>query len=159
MSVLEANVAQLAERGATPPPSTPAAWGKRQVALALILGTLLTAAIAAQAALGWYHESARAYSPGPTGALYSVQLVNGQMYYGVLAATGTGYVRLTDVYYIQSYQQPNGQPGNRVVNRKKNDWHSPGSQTIASDKILFMEEVGPQSQVARLIQQDKAAAP
>jgi hypothetical protein len=66
------------------------------------------------------------------------------------------YIKLGDVYYIQSYQQPNGQPGNRVVSRRKNDWHGPLEQTIPSEKIMTMDAVGPQSQLARLIQQDKA---
>jgi hypothetical protein len=164
MSAPEAYVTRIAGHAATAQPTgnpaVPAsAWGRRQVGLALILGALLTAAVGAQAALGWYQERAHGYSPGPVGGWYSVQLVNGQVYYGVLAAAGNGYVRLNEVYYIQSYQQPNGQPGNRVVNRQKNDWHGPASQTIPSDKIMFMEALGPQSQLARLIRQDKAGAP
>ena len=58
---------------------------------------------------------------------------------------------------MQSYTQPDGQPGNRVVSRKKNDWHGPEWQLLAADKIVSMEAVGPQSQLARLIAQDKAA--
>lgn len=161
----EANVTNLGDRTMkmdmleVAPAVAAGAWGRRQVALALALGVLLTATVAAHAALEWQQQRSRALAPGPAGGLYSVQLLNGQIYYGILADSRPGQVQLEDVYYIQTYQQPNGQAGNRVVSRKKNDWHGPLSQTIPSDKILFMEAVGPQSQLARLIQQDKASAP
>jgi hypothetical protein len=141
-------------------PATQASgWKSWQSTTALLLGLVAAAALAALAVSHWLNNSARTIAPGPLGGWYSVQLVNGQVYYGVLLETTPAYIKLGDVYYIQSYQQPNGQPGNRVVSRRKNDWHGPVAQTIPSDKILALDAVGPQSQLARLIQQDKAAAP
>ncbi|MTV38769.1 hypothetical protein [Duganella radicis] len=139
-------------------PAAPAGgWKAWQVNLALVLGLLGAGALAASAAGEWNKSAERVIAPGPLGGLYSVQLANGQVYYGVLLEAKPAYIRLGDVYYIQTYQQPNGQPGNRVVSRRKNDWHGPESQTIPADKILTLDAVGPQSQLAKLIQQDKAA--
>ncbi|MYM26507.1 hypothetical protein GTP46_28170 [Duganella sp. FT135W] len=136
-----------------------AGWKGWQITAALLLGLAAAAALAALAAVDWLRSSERAISPGPLGGLYSVQLVNGQVYYGVLQEVKPAYIRLGDVYYIQSYQQPNGQPGNRVVSRRKNDWHGPETQTIPADKILSLDAVGLQSQLAKLIQQDKTGNP
>lgn len=134
-------------------------WKSWQVTAALLLGLATAGAVGALAASDWLRHNERVLSPGPLGGLYGVQLVNGQVYYGVLLEARPAYIRLGDVYYIQSYQQANGQPGNRVVSRRKNDWHGPDSQTIPADKILSLDAVGPQSQLARLIQQDKVGTP
>jgi hypothetical protein len=131
-------------------------WKSWQRTSALLVGCVAAAALVALAVVNWLNSSARVIAPGPLGGWYSVQLANGQVYYGVLLEAKPAYIKLGDVYYIQSYQQPNGQPGNRVVSRRKNDWHGPLEQTIPSEKIMTMDAVGPQSQLARLIQQDKA---
>ncbi|MET3132686.1 hypothetical protein AAKU55_002964 [Oxalobacteraceae bacterium GrIS 1.11] len=138
-------------------PEAASAWSATRVRVALLLGLVAALSLAAQAGLEWRRENGRVLDAGPLGAMYSVQLQSGQVYYGILLDARPGFVKLGDVYYVQSYTQPNGQPGNRVVSRQKNDWHGPEWQMIATDKIVFMEAVGPQSQLARLISQDKAA--
>jgi hypothetical protein len=155
----QASHARLETLAARPAAALAGAWKTWQVTAALVIGLIAAGALGATAALNWIKGSERAVSPGPLGALYGVQLVNGQVYYGILQEVKPAYIRLGDVYYIQSYQQPNGQPGNRVVSRRKNDWHGPEAQTIPTDKILTLDVVGPQSQLAKLIQQDKGIAP
>jgi len=135
------------------------AWNRTSVALALLVGLLIALALGAQAALDWRRGSERALEVGAPGGLYSVLLMNGQIYYGTLLEVKPGYVKLGDVYYVQAYTQPNGQQGNRVVSRRKNDWHGPDWQALPTDKIVMMEAVGAASPLARLIQQDKAATP
>lgn len=90
--------------------------------------------------------------------LCSVTLQNGQIYYGTLVDAKEGYVKLIDVYYVQSINQPNGGVMNRLVNRQKNDWHGPRWMSIPTDRILFLEQVGPKSQLADLVERDKASA-
>lgn len=140
---------------AEPRHAVPGRGGRTLQVLALLLGLIIALSLAAQAVLAWRNEQQRLLSVGPPGALYSVHLLNGQMYFGNLLEVRPGFIKLGDVYYIQSFTPPNGQPGNRVVSRQKNDWHGPAWQAIPSDKILMIEAVGPQSQLARLIQQDK----
>ena len=132
------------------------AWTPLQTWLSVALGALATAALVANAALAWRAQDAPLLDPGPAGQWYSVQLVSGQVYYGKLIETRTGFVKLGSVYYTQAYTQANGQPGNRVVNRAKTDWHAPVAQLIPVEKILLMEVVGTQSPLARLIAQDQA---
>ena len=132
------------------------AWTPAQTWLSLVLGALATAALIANAALAWRSHDAPLLDPGPAGQWYSVQLVSGQVYYGKLIEARPGYVKLGSVYYTQAYTQANGQPGNRVVNRTKTDWHGPEAQLIPVEKILLMEVVGVQSPLAQLIAQDQA---
>jgi hypothetical protein len=129
------------------------------VVAGVVSGLVAALALAALAFSTWRAQERPVLNPAPLGTLCSVQLVTGPIYYGKLVAVGHNYLQLEQVYYVQSYTQPNGQPGNRVVSRNKNDWHGPLSQTIPVEKILFVEVVGPQSQLARLIEQDKAATP
>ena len=125
----------------------------------LALAALATLALLAQLAMSWRAQTAPLLDPGPAGRLYSVQLVSGQVFYGTLLDSKPGFVTLGDIYYTQAYTQPNGQPGNRVVNRRKTDWHGPESQLIPVERILMMEAVGAQSPLAKLIAQDRAATP
>ena len=136
-----------------------AGWTPLRVWLALALAALATLALLAQLAMSWRAQTAPLLDPGPAGRLYSVQLVSGQVFYGTLRDSKPGFVTLGDIYYTQAYTQSNGQPGNRVVNRRKTDWHGPESQLIPVERILMMEAVGAQSPLAKLIAQDRAATP
>ena len=95
-----------------------------------------------------------------TGRLCSVMLTNGQIYYGTLTEASARYVLLTDVYYVQlqATEGPGGQPANRLVSRRKSDWHGPETMTIPIDKVLMLETVGADSAVAQLIQRDRTAS-
>ena len=134
----------------------PAAPGWR-ASVALLLAALAVAALLAQAVLAWQGRDRPAFEPGPAGQRYAVQLVNGQMFFGVLRQAGPGHVQLEDVYYVQPFTRPDGGQGNRLVSRQKNDWHGPQTLTIPADKVVTMESVGAESQLAKLIAQDKAA--
>jgi hypothetical protein len=127
----------------------------KTVVLVLVVGLVL-----AQTALSWSVWESRAgprlLSTGAAGSTYAVTLANGAVYYGRLSEARSGYIRLTDVYYVQSGSaDPNGHRDNHLVSREKNDWHSPAAMVIPNDKLLFVEEVGGQSKIAKLIEQDK----
>lgn len=124
---------------------------------ALLVGAVAAAALVVLALFFWRQQSDPAFAPGPLGVRYGVQLQNGQMFYGLLREVGPRHLQLDDVYYVQSFTAPDGRQGNRVVSRRKNDWHGPQTMTIPLDKILTIEQVGGGSQLARLIEQDKQA--
>jgi hypothetical protein len=132
-------------------------WSPLAGWLACAAATLIAAALAAQAWLAWRAQQAHTLS-APSGSLISVQLVNGQMYYGTLLEASAAAVKLGDVYYTQPFTQPNGQQGNRVVSRRKQDWHGPQWQWIPTERILQIEAVGLQSQLATLIAKDKVGS-
>lgn len=123
-----------------------------------VLLILVAAFVMIQGWESWKQES------GPFGPLQSlaqksvcaVTLASGQIYYGTLAETKTGYVRLAHVYYVQNAPALNGGPAQfRLLNRQKNDWHGPDWMAIPTDKILSIENVGTQSNLATLISQDQ----
>jgi hypothetical protein len=132
-------------------------WTPLKVGLLLGAALLTALALLLQTGLAWRTERAAGLALGAQNELVAVMLVNGQIYYGTLLENPPAYVKLGDVYYTQSFVQPNGQQANRVVSRKKNDWHGPEWQVIPAEKILFVERVGAASQLAKLIAQDQAA--
>ena len=127
------------------------------VALALVLVGLLVAAQGVLAWASWQRERANPVAAGGApGALVSVLLVNGQVYYGELVEASAAYVRLANVYYVQSVAaQAASQPSNQLVNRSKADWHGPQWMSIPIDKVLFIEGIGAKSRLADLIAEEK----
>ena len=111
------------------------------------LGLLALIAIA----LLWqaFKPQGSAFSAGPIGALHSVTLTNQQVYYGKLEDIGRGSVTLSDVHYVITVQDQQGARTNRLVNRRTNDWHGPTRMVVPVDKIIMLEQVGPDSTVAR----------
>jgi hypothetical protein len=92
------------------------------------------------------------------GARYAVATLNGQAFFGRLTKVTRDAVVLTDVYYLQSTVDPqSNQRVNRLLERSKTDIHGPTQTSIPLDKILLIETVGPDSEVARTIAQSSAA--
>lgn len=122
--------------------------------------TLLLALVLAQSASAWIDWQRVATGPASAltpGAWCSVQLLNGQVYYGELASSNTTQVTLRNVYYVQPTVDPatNQPSGNRLVNRHKADWHAPTLTTVPADKILMIELVDPESRLAKLVAEDQ----
>ena len=86
----------------------------------------------------------------------AVLLDNGSVYFGKLQGAGTDYPVLTDVYYVQSQANQETKEVKNILIRRGNEWHSPDRMVLNARHIVLMEPVGPNSQVAKLIAQDKA---
>ncbi len=91
------------------------------------------------------------------GAICSVLLVNGRVYYGNLVEAGNGFIRLRDVYYVRAVSGGSGAAGNNnvLVNSRVADWDGPEWVVIPQDKVIMLEKVGANSQVAKLIAEDR----
>ena len=89
-------------------------------------------------------------------AWQAVLLDNGSVYFGKLQGAGTDYPVLTDVYYVQSQMNQENKEVKNILIRRGNEWHSPDRMVLNARHIVLMEPVGPNSQVAKLIAQDKA---
>jgi hypothetical protein len=126
----------------------------RKPAAAIALALIITLALSVLAWTSWRQQRSEQWS-GVPGSLTSVFLTNGQIYYGNLLETQAGYIKLGNVYYVQSFVQPDGQRNNKLVNRQANDWHSPPWLAIPVDKVVMVEPVGDDSQVAKLIRIDR----
>jgi len=86
---------------------------------------------------------------------YAVLLTNGQAYFGKLEKLNSQYPVLRDIYYIQSQvNQQTNQPTNTLIKRG-NEWHKPDRMILNRDHILFIEPVSKDSQMAKLIDEDK----
>jgi hypothetical protein len=85
----------------------------------------------------------------------AVLLDNGSVYFGKLQGVGTDYPVLTDVYYVQSQANQETKEVRSILIRRGSEWHSPDRMVLNARHIVLMEPVGPNSQVAKLIGQDK----
>jgi hypothetical protein len=126
--------------------------GKAVAAVAaLAIGLVIAVALATQT---WRSDSGH-LEPGlgPIGALHSVLLTNNQVYYGTLEKVGSDFIVLTRVFYVQVTDPKSNERTNKLVERASSDWHAPTQMMVPLDKIIFVEVVGPESSVAKLIAQ------
>jgi hypothetical protein len=121
------------------------------ISMALVIGALIAAALLWIAS----RPQGATVPAGPAGSLHSVMLTNGQVYYGKLEEAGRGYVTLTDVYYVTVLTDPQGNRQNRLLSRQRADWHAPLKMIIPLEKVVMLEQVGPDSTVARGIEQER----
>lgn len=85
----------------------------------------------------------------------AVLLDNNQLYYGKLENAGSGYPELTDVYYILSQVNQDTKEVKRVLVRRGNEFHGPDRMFLNEHHIVLIEPVGANSEVAKLIEEDK----
>jgi len=85
-------------------------------------------------------------------------LTNGQVYFGHLAGVNNGYVKLTDIYYLQVQQQV--QPGQKDTSQNPNvslaklgnELHGPEDQMYVSrEQVLFWENLKDSGKVVQAI--------
>lgn len=122
------------------------AWGAAALALALVA-----------VACAWQWWAGGALGGVVAGERCAVTLVSGPVFYGVVQEARRGSLQLSDVYYVQTVQRADGQRDNKLVNRRRNDWHSPESMIIPLERIALVERMGARSEVSRLIEQDQKA--
>lgn len=92
---------------------------------------------------------------------------NGQVYFGKLHAAKGGYMKLTDIYYLQSQQsstekdsnnpqQASSDQTNVQLVKLGNEIHGPEDEMVISkDQVLFYENLKPDGKVAQSIQKDQ----
>ena len=95
----------------------------------------------------------------------AVFLTNGQVYFGKLENTSGQYLRLKDVYYLQTSntEQKEGQEGAAPENQATqqliklgNEIHGPDDEMIVSrDQVLFFENIKNDGTVGKAIVKDK----
>ena len=95
------------------------------------------------------------------GKFQAVFLVNGQTYFGRYYDRVGPYTKIEGVYYIQQVpgSDPDKPPESRIV-RRGSELHGPLDRVlIPRSAILFIEDLRPDSPVARFMEQDQAARP
>lgn len=83
----------------------------------------------------------------------AVFLVNGAVYFGKIEKMGNKYIEMTDVYYIQSQQNPDTkQIDSRLVKRGR-EFHGPDRIYINNAQVLYIEPVAPDSKIAQTMKE------
>lgn len=137
----------------TPPRSRRVAF--RVIGVILILAVL---------ALGWVAFS-RSQNTGlaiDTSKYQAVFFTNGQVYFGKLSSSGSNYLKLTDIYYLQtqstdatdssSLQKTSSDQNNVQLIKLGDEIHGPEDEMIISkDQVLFYENLKTDGKVAKSI--------
>lgn len=82
---------------------------------------------------------------------HAVLLANGQALFGRLDGLGTAYPVLTDVFYVQTYTDPQTRAQASTLVKRGQEWHGPNRTILNADQIVLVEPVTEGSQVAKLI--------
>jgi len=84
----------------------------------------------------------------------AVLLVNGSVYFGKLQGWGTDRPVLTDVYYVFAKTDPETKQVSNTLIKRGKEWHEPDRMYLNPSMVIFVEPVGLDSPVARLIAQE-----
>lgn len=87
----------------------------------------------------------------------AVFLDSGQVFFGKIGATDSAFLTLKDVYYVQRVVSGEKKEARSILMRLGSEWHGPDFMRINIRHIVRLEPVAPDSQVARLIREAKAA--
>lgn len=130
-------------------------WSK---ATALVVGIILVLALLVFAGLTFYNSTMG--SSIDTSKYQAVFFTNGQVYFGKLQTLNGGYMKLTDVFYLQTKDDTStdssklqdastqAKPGVELV-KLGGEIHGPvDAMVISKDQILFFENLKPDGQVS-----------
>lgn len=84
-----------------------------------------------------------------------VFLDNNNAYIGKMQQTGKDYIRLTNVFYIQSQADPETKQVSNTLTKRGSELHKPDFMYINTQHMVMIEPVTPNSQVAKLIEQSE----
>jgi hypothetical protein len=81
----------------------------------------------------------------------AVLMSNGMVLFGRLHDLGTPLPVLTDVYYVQTAQDPKTNKPTTVLIRRGKEWHAPDRTVLNASQIILIEPVTKDSKVMNLI--------
>ena len=87
----------------------------------------------------------------------AVFLDNGQIFFGKIGAADSSFLTLREVFYLQRVASDEKKEARNVLMRLGTEWHGPDFMRINTRHVVRLEPVAPDSQVARLIREAKAA--
>jgi hypothetical protein len=87
----------------------------------------------------------------------AVFLDNGQVFFGKLSDTGSSFLTLRDIYYVQTVVAGEKKETSNILVKRGSEWHNPDFMLINTRHVVMIEPVGPNSRVAQLIREAQAA--
>lgn len=134
---------------------------------------IIAVVIVALAVAGWFGWSYfRGGAVGiDSGKYQAVFFTNGQVYFGKLHSLNNSYLKLTDIYYLQTQstdtksndssnpQKASSSDQNNVqLIKLGNEIHGPEDEMVISkDQVLFYENLKPSGKVAQTIAKSKSS--
>lgn len=129
---------------------------------------LIIIAVVLLGVIGWFvwsNANKSASSAIDTGKYQAVFFTNGQVYFGKLSPLNGGYMRLTDIYYLQTQskdgseanpQETSTDQSNVQLIKLGEEIHGPEDEMILStDQLLFYENLKDGGKVAQSIESYK----
>lgn len=146
-----------APRGAQPAPRQKRQLKRMVTIAAVVVGVLLLGLIS------WFVYRSSTAATIDTSRYQAVFFTNGQVYFGKLHSVNSGYMKLTDIYYLQAQsntkdsqnpQQTNDKGSDVQLIKLGNEVHGPEDEMIISkDQILFFENLKSDGRVTDSIKQ------
>jgi hypothetical protein len=124
-----------------------------KIVIAVALVVLLAVFLFVQPAIPVRTPSAAKIDPN---RFYAVLLNNNSVYFGKLQGLGSPYPVLTEVYYVQSTQNPETKAVSNILVKRGKEWHGPDRMVLNEKSIVFVEPVGPGSKVDDLIKESES---
>jgi hypothetical protein len=113
-------------------------------------------AIAMLLAASVYQNYRRFHKPQITTTYQAVTLGNGSVFYGRIDHLGTDYPVLRDVFTVHRELDPNTRQPRYVLLKRKDDVNGADHMIVPATSIAFVEPVGPDSTIGKLIAQANA---
>ena len=128
---------------------------------------VITILLVASTTVLWLKTNSTSPLAVDTSKYQAVFFTNGQVYFGKLSAFNGEYMKLTDVYYLQTQagegtdsenpQQTTTDESNVQLIKLGNEIHGPQDEMVISkSQVLFYENLKADSQVSKSIEQYKA---
>ena len=110
--------------------------------------------------LAWFFSRSTATETGIDSSKYqAVFLSNGQHYFGKLSILNDGYLKLTDVYYLESADEDTTKKQVELRKLGETEIHAPeDTMIISKDQVLMYENLKDSGQVVKSIDQHKQQA-
>jgi hypothetical protein len=110
------------------------------------------ATAAAAFALGGCSRNASG-TPASRPEYYAVLLTNSQILVGKLDNLDAAWPVLTDVFYVQSVEDPEKKGRRNVLVKRGEEWHGPDRTILNAQHILIVEPVAPGSKLTAMMEQ------
>lgn len=141
----------------------PAPANKSKISRVAIIVAIAAVVVALGAVLVW--KVAMSPTLVKKDQYQAVFLTNGQVYFGKLENGGPQFLRLEDVYYLQTNQDPqknsdaaktDSADQTQTLIRLGKEIHGPDNEMLISrDQVLFFENISNDGTVGKAIQSDK----
>ena len=86
----------------------------------------------------------------------AVVLMNGQVFFGRVEGMSSDYPVLHDVFYLQTRQNADTKQVANVLIKRGGEAHGPDRMILNRQQVLFIEPVKGDSQIGKLIAEQKA---